>query len=799
MKNALTVCIHWVAPASTVALLFATPAFADDQTSSGTKNTGVDEIVVTAGRREQSVLDVPLAIQATTGDQLQAAGIKQITDLQFTTPGYNVSDSNGYTMVFIRGVGNAEFVGADPSVTTFIDDVPRIYGSMVNNFVDVERVEVLKGAQGGLYGRNSTGGVINIITRQPDLNAPHADVRLSYASHNSIEADGYVTVPIISDKVALSVAGQRRYSDPYFQNTAPAAPYTAAMFTKGVFGTTPDQSAALFNSAQKNNDVGNQNFWAVDGKLLIKPSDSFKVTFAGDYSKKDDSQGNAQWQNSPAYEQQQFLGLFGFLVGELGGQANTAAFPANFLQGNPPKFTVSNGTPGFVRLKDWGVSSTAVLSTDSVDLSSITAYRAQNTQFIDDLGASSYAFTAALVKNDKHFFYQELRAVSHLDGPFQFIAGGTYLDNYFKGYTDVYLFGGVIPPSPTARSTDKVKNWSAYAQASFNFTDNLTLTASGRYVHEKNTAQFYGLAPNSFGPAAGPPVTAVEKKFIPSATLSYKLPDGGNVYVRWARGFKSGGVNPVANASAFVVDGVYYASSGSIFKGETVDTFEGGFKTQVLDHKVQLTADVFYNSYKNLQTAGHVRPEFANSIILTIVNAPSARTYGVEGSLSWRVMQSLTLSANAGYLNAKYKDFKLPDTPVLSGFDLSGHQMINSPEFQASFSANLDQPVTEGLNLVANALASHSSSVLWQVSGAPCAAGQVSGVTCLPDSVGNAYWLVNARIGFKTSDDRFRLEVFANNLFNQAYTTYGNSNAGNTTQFTWGNPRIVGVEATMHL
>lgn len=799
MKYARTVCVHWMAPASTIALLFATPAFADDQASSGAKTTGVDEIVVTAGRREQSVLDVPLAIQATTGEQLQAAGIKQITDLQFTTPGYNVSDSNGYTMVFIRGVGNAEFVGADPSVTTFIDDVPRIYGSMVNNFVDVQRVEVLKGAQGGLYGRNSTGGVINIITRQPDLDTPHADVKLSYATHNSIEADGYVTVPVISDKVALSVAGQRRYSHPYFDNTAPAAPYTAAMFTKGVFGTTPDQSAALFNSAQKNNDVGNQNFWAVDGKLLIKPSDSFKITFAGDYSKKDDSQGNAQWQNSPAYEQQQFLGLFGFLVGELGGQANAAAFPANFLQGNPPKFTVSNGTPGFVRLKDWGLSSTAVLSTDSVDISSITAYRAQHTQFIDDLGASSYAFTAALVQNDKHFYYQELRAVSHLDGPFQFIAGGTYLDNYFKGYTDVYLFGGVIPPSPTARSTDKVKNWSAYAQASFNFSDNLTLTASGRYVHEKNTAQFYGLAANSFGPAAGPPVTAVESKFIPSATLSYKLPDGGNVYVRWARGFKSGGVNPVANASAFVVNGVYYASSGSIFKGETVDTFEGGFKTQLFDHKVQLTGDVFYNSYKNLQTAGHVRPELANSIILTIVNAPSARTYGVEGSLSWRVVPALTLSANAGYLNAKYKDFKLPDTPVLTGFDLSGQQMINSPKFQTSFSANLDQPVTSGVNLIANGLVTHSSSVLWQVSGAPCGVGGVSGVTCLPDSVGNAYWLVNARIGFKTSDDRFRLELFANNLFNQPYTTYGNSNAGNTTQFTWGNPRIVGVEATMHL
>ncbi len=824
----------YLASAMSAATLLAAPALAQDQTqdqsgtaAATTDNSGVKEIIVTAGRREQSVLDVPLSIQATSAEQLQSAGIKQITDLQFTTPGYNVNDSNGYTMVFIRGIGNAEFVGADPSVATFIDDVPRVYGSMVNNFVDVDRVEVLKGAQGGLYGRNATGGVINIITRQPNLQEPHADVRLSYGTHNSVEADGYVSVPIINDKVALSVAGQRRYSDPYFKNTAPAAPYTAAMFPTGLpaLGMNPDQSAAFFNSGQKHNDVGNQNFWAVDGKLLIKPSDNFKITFAGDYSNKDDSQGNAQWENSPIYEQGTFLGLLGAVVGApppfgLGGTVNAAAFPANFLQGNPKKFTVSNGDPGFVRLQDWGVSATAVLSTDSVDFTAISAYRRQHTQFIDDLGASSYASTAALVDNHKHYYYEELRAVSHLDGPFQFIAGGTYLQNWFQGYTDLQLFGGILPSSPLARSVDKVKNWSVYAQASYDFTDRLSLTASGRYIHETNTAQFYTLVPNVFGPADGPPVSTTEKKFLPSATLSYKLNGGGNIYVRWARGFKSGGVNPVANAKNFTVGGTYYSAAGSIFKGETVDTFEGGYKGQFFDNKVQLTADVFYNSYRDLQTAGHVtaniNPDtvvpgvpgsgtpYANGIILAIVNAPSARTYGVEGTLAWRVAPSVTLNAGAGYLNAKYKNFSGPDVgpagaPILSAFDLSGHQMPNSPQWQANFGLNVDQPLNNKVNLIANGLASYTSGIFWQASGLPCGPGGISGVTCLPDATSPSYWVVNARIGFKTADDRFRLELFANNLFNAAYVTYGNSNAANTTQFTWGNPRIIGVEATMHL
>jgi iron complex outermembrane receptor protein len=806
----------YLASAMTAVSLLATPAFAEEQQGAG-NTSGVNEIVVTAQRREQSVLDVPLTIQASSADQLQSQGIKQITDLQFTTPGYNVSDSNGYTQIFIRGIGNAIFVGADPSVATFIDDVPRIYGSMVNNFVDVQRVEVLKGAQGGLYGRNATGGVVNIITRQPNLDEPHADIRLTYGEHRTTEADAYITAPIVKDMLSFSVAAQRRYSDPYFKNIAPSNPYTAANFpgsaaTPGlnfianhpngapvatipgvgnIYAYTSQQTADFFNSGVNNVDVGNQDFWAVSGKLLFKPSDTFKFTLAGDYSLKNDSQGNATYQRSTAYAATQLTGLFA----EFGVPV---ILPAGAPIGTEGKFEVANGTPGFVYLKDYGVSGTGVLSLGPVDVTSITAYRKQHTQFLEDLAASSLPSTSAFVDNHKHFFYQELRAVSSLDGPLQFVAGGTYLDDHFQGYTDVPILNPLFV-LPTARSTDKVQNWSIYGQLSYNFTDQLSLTASGRYVHEKNTAVFYALTPGAFGPQQGPAISASEGKFLPSATLSYKFTDGGNVFLRYARGFKSGGVNPVANASAFVINGVYYASSGSIFKGETVDTFEGGYKGKFFNNKVQVTASAFYNDYKNLQTAGHVNAALAPVIILTIVNAPSARTYGVEGSVDWRVIDPLTVGINAGYLNAKYKDFNLPQTPILNSYNLSGQQMINSPEFQFSFNGNLDQPINTSLNLISNVLVTHSSSVLWQYSGAPCSAGQVVNVTCLPNSVGRPYWLVNARIGIKTSDDKYRLEVFANNLFNEAYTTYGNSNAGNTTQYTWGNPRIIGVEATMHL
>jgi hypothetical protein len=151
------------------------------------------------------------------------------------------------------------------------------------------------------------------------------------------------------------------------------------------------------------------------------------------------------------------------------------------------------------------------------------------------------------------------------------------------------------------------------------------------------------------------------------------------------------------------------------------------------------------------------------------------------------VVPALQVGINAGNLNAKYKSFKLVSSSVLDPFDLSHTQMINSPKFQGSFTANLDAPVTSQFRVVGSLLVQRTSKVLYQVSGLP-------GV--IPDAVGKGYWLTNARIGLRTTDDKYGIAVYANNLFNNAYQTFGNSNAGNATQLNWGQPRIIGVEVS---
>jgi iron complex outermembrane receptor protein len=732
-------------------------------------DTGLAEIVVTAQRKSEGVLSVPMSIEAESGQQLLDSGIKTSTDLELVTPGFLVSDSVGYTQIYIRGVGNSIFVGADPSVATYIDDVPRIYGSNLANFVNVDRVEVLKGAQGGLYGRNATGGVVNVITQQPTTDKFSAVVRGSYGEKGTYTVAGTANIPV-TDKVALNLAIEHDAHDPYINNTASDAPYTAAMFPGGsAFGNAATTAAFLNSGVNAPSGFNRQDFSAGSGKLLIMPLDNLKITLAGDYSHKADDNGNGFRDVTPAFNQANVVGF----LGSIGAHP---VLPAGFIQGSTSNFTSSQGIDGTVSDLDYGESGTVVWSLPGVDLTSITADRVNNTHLLTELGGTTVPLLEADVSIHREYFYQELRGVSTFDGPWQFLGGATYLQTHFSALTFFDLFHAIA--TPLAATVDAIENWSVYAQGGYDLTHALNLTVSGRYVHENNLAT-YSIPPT---PAAS---SLSEDKFLPSATLSYKFDQGGNVYARWARGFKSGGINPTTSPTQFPDP----QTQGGIFAGEQVDTYEIGARAPLFDHSLEVTSAVFYNDYKNLQASAHSRPAFPQ-VILAIVNAGTARTYGVEGGINWRVIQPLTVGVNAGYLNAKYKSFDVPaSNPILEPFNLSGQRMPNSPTAQYSFTGNLDQPILDGkLHLIGSALVSYVSQVIFIQSGLP-------GV--LPDAIGPSYWLANLRAGVKTPDDKIEVVVYANNVGNSVYYTYGSSAASTGTILNWGNPRIVGGEVTL--
>src|SRR5579872_878140 len=229
---------------ATSAFAFVTPSFAQDTPppaadsapapAADSGNSGIGDIVVTAQRRAENLTSVPLSISAQTGATLSASGIKQLSEVKFTTPGFISAAGTGYTQVYIRGIGNGVFVGADPSIATFIDDVPHVYGSLVEDLVNVDRVEILKGAQGGLYGRNASGGVINIITKQPS-DKFSALVRATGAKYGTLQASAYVNMPL-SDRIAWNFSITRNRHDPYLKNVAFKNPYPANAVD--VFGHT---------------------------------------------------------------------------------------------------------------------------------------------------------------------------------------------------------------------------------------------------------------------------------------------------------------------------------------------------------------------------------------------------------------------------------------------------------------------------------------------------------------------------------------------------------------------------------
>jgi iron complex outermembrane receptor protein len=761
-------------------------------------NNGVQDIVVTAQRRAQNLLSVPLSISASTGAQLQNQGIKEITSLQFTTPGFLPENGVGYVQVFIRGIGNNQFVGTGPSVTTYIDDVPRIFSSQVNSFADVERVEILKGAQGGLYGYNSTGGVINIITRQPSDKAS-ADAIVSYGTRHTLDAKAYVNVPL-SDHIAMNMAVTRESHAPYIRNTTrDRNPYTAAMFpTTTPYGTAA-QTAALFNTGlNPPGGLGNQNFWAIESKLRIQAADNIKITFAGDYAKKHDSEGD-QWTlaSSPAALQGYVTNVFYPFVaginpfgavsgvpsagtptqpggiGPNGGpcQNGYVCLPGGFIKnGRTGKWTTAASVPASANLVDYGGSAKIEFGLPGVDITSISSYRGQRTLYENDSGTDNIPFVVPVVRNRKWYWYQELRAVSNGSGPFHFIAGATYLREHVNYNTVIRYFN--LFPGAVTDSNHNNHNWSVYAQVGYDFTDKLNLTVSGRYVSLKDAAVFD--SPSVSRAAIS------NKKFLPSATLSYKA-NGGVIYARYAKGFKEGGINPVVPPSSFIDSNTGHVSPGFVFGPEEVDTYEVGARGKLFDNKLQYTLAAFYNKYKGLQaatTGDGAHP----GIIEAIINAGTARTYGVEGSINWRPIRPLTLSVNAGWLNAKYIKYAQTDGSTgLATFNLSGQRMIYAPKLQAGFTADLDQPITDKLRLVGSVLVSHISKTIQAEN-----PGQANVVQ-------PGYWLSNMRIGVRTMDDHVGIYAFVNNVFNKYYTTFGSSSGLNAAQVE-GDPRIIGGE-----
>lgn len=583
-----------------ISLLATVSAHAQDAAAGADKATGdrdqLNEIVVTAQRREENISKIPIAVTAITGAALANRGLNNVEDIRAVVPGLNLSSNNGVILPFLRGIGNpGTTVGNEASVAVYIDG---IYYSRLPagafSLNNIQRVEVLKGPQGTLFGRNSSGGVIQLVTLDPSHDTS-ARASLGYGRFDTVEGNAYATTGL-SEKAAIDLSVSGRYQGKGF----------------GVFTPT-------------GNRTNYQDNFSVRSKLLLEPTEITKITLGGFYTySKNNLAGNT----------------FPGTVSGFSSQPNTTPQPAIGF------YDQRNDAEAFLRAKTWGVSLTASQEASFAALKSITAYMDTDHVMLADTDYSPRADGVATPSGKVRQFTQELQASSLAGSTVQWVVGLYYYDTV-SSYDERTRFsspagtlaslGGTVGFTSLGRQHSK--SYAAYGQATYEILPKLKLTGGLRYTLDRIFANGGLFRPDGsvFGPARVPGRFNDEKLTF-RAALDYQFTPDLLGYASFNRGYKSAVFNLLT-----------YNSTPS--NPEVVDAFEVGFKGEALDRRVRFNIAAFHSTIKNPQVSITRAP----TIIFS--NAGKSEVNGVEGDVEARVMAGLTLRAAATYLDSTYKDF----------------------------------------------------------------------------------------------------------------------------------------------
>ena len=727
------------------------------------------EIIVSARRRDERAQDVPIALTAVSGETLERTGAINLTQIAQLTPSLVIRNNNARnTFANIRGLGSnaAQNDGLEVGVGFYVDDVyyGRI-GSSQFDLIDLERVEVLRGPQGTLFGKNTTAGAINITTRAPSFD-------FGFTGEVSLGEDGYrqarasVTGPIVDDLIAFRVTGS----------------YT-------------ERDGTLFNlyDGREINDYQNVN---VRGQLLLTPAPNFEIRLIGDYSKQD------------SYSR------ISSLVGVFTEYANGAPLNNNHLQraargGYTYRFDI---TDPFARIVDvngpvqadmegYGVSAKIDWDLGPVALTSITAWRGwdwlpdndvddtplavmlrsgtdnHQRQFSQELRLASTGERTVDWVVGLYYFWQNVNGLGHYQpGPDYAVWNNPNADRDLANYAyDGFLSLSIIEP--------RTRSYAAFGQATWNVTDALSITGGLRFTYEDKTGLFdqYTAAGNDLSvlsPEDRAAAQAMRDAIYPEVryttgledsaltgqvTVAYEVADDVLTYATYSRGAKSGGLSL----------GVLPAGVSPVVEPEKVDAWELGVKSQFWDRRVTLNAAAYWTEVDNYQAAISEQIGTTSSFVRYISNIPGVRSRGVEVDLTVAPTRNVRLTASAAYNDAVYKDYTnaqaAPENRNVSQVqDLSGVQLANAPKFLYHVSADVSQPVTLLTpydELYARFDFNHRSS------------NDTSSTNSIYTRI-PGYGLANARIGVRF-DDTFDVSVWVTNLFDKKYfTALGASNQG---------------------
>ncbi len=632
-------------------LLATTPVLAADAPPPATDV--VQDIVVTATRSSQSLSKIAASVSAITADDLGAGGVTDPRSLAQAVPNVSIGDQFGVNRTFIRGIGLTSIdLGADGAVA-FLEDgvlIPRP-AAQLSGFFDLERIEVLRGPQGTLYGRGATAGAINMVTKKPTEELS-GYARATYGNYNTVMLEGGIGGAIVPGKLLARVSGKYDRRDGYGTNLFTGQP------------------------------VDNRDAYAIRGTLLFKASDDLDVTVSAEHFNENDN-NYAFHYFGPTVAPENALGSI------LGGdtiitRAARLGIPVNFRDAYSDQEALN-------RRHGTSVTGTIEWRPGDWNIKSITGYRDFKRFNRDDLDASNAnLFGQNNYDEASKAFSQEFVGTWKGDR-WDLLFGASYFHEKLNGavrvpLTNLGLLFGL--PADTFDSlaylqsgTVTINAYGVYGQATYALTDRLKFTAGARYSYEKRKGvgsfQFLGNVPTNKEKGWG--------AVTPTFSLNYQASDQTLLYASVTRGFKSGVIN--------------VGSQNDVINPEYAWGYEVGVKSSALDGHVAGSIAAFYIDYSDLQV-GFVG---ADSVVTT-VNAASARNYGLEIELRTRPASNWNIDLFGTYLNAKYRNFTTGD--YRQGFalvNLAGNRLSNAPEFSLRASTDYTIPIGDAsINLRAD-------------------------------------------------------------------------------------------------
>ncbi|UNK81056.1 TonB-dependent receptor [Sphingopyxis granuli] len=753
-----------------IALGMAQPAFAQESQaassgeggSAGTDGSSIADIVVTAQRREQNLQDVPIAVTAIGSEGLANRGVNSVTELNAAVPGLVIAKTSQSVTPFLRGIGNATLTpGNDPSIAVYIDGIYQSAPtSMAFSLNNIERIEVLKGPQGTLFGRNATGGLINIVTRRPQADFS-GKVEVGYGNFSTFEGKAYVTGAIASGINADLAVYYRNQSDGWGRNIAtPADAGVVAIGSTNVIVPPPKYSDAGFGK-----EIG------LRSSILAELGDNTTFRVAGNFFK---SRGD--------------LGLtrHGIAGATLSGDGVTPyVFPGKFWDS-------ATDVSYFQENELWSVSGEFEHELGDVTFKSISGYLHSDTDVVLPTDSTPQVSTSnAGASLPTRTFTQELQLLGSTP-TLDWIVGAFYLHSK-AGYGPGYTARGALELNATIHSEQITDSVAGYGQVTFSLTDALRATAGLRYTRDKfKASEFVRGERTSTTPAPAWFASGVISNNVPEQrvtqdgwtwrlALDYRVDPDILLYASYNRGFKSGGYNLFFMCSTVGNIGDCPVVNPPV-RPEKLDDYEVGVKADLADNMLRLNLSGFYYKYKDIQ----VQTVIGNPPTTVLTNAASATNYGGEIELVAAPTDGLQINASAALLNAKYDSFQnaiavVPRTAApwnnvqLPSFDASGNRLNRAPKFVGTIGFNYDTPVSFGeLNMGATLY--YNSGFVWDAS------NRIRQ---------NSYATLNAFIG-ATLDDSVTVRFWANNLFNQKYYSYMNSSSSGD-QGSPAAPRTFGV------